>query len=299
MYAQDKKEVYIQNIQLATQTALSQTGISADSLKAVCGCMNGADWSFEYTILCKSLYRATGCSDIYVINDCIGAMRGGCLTQRQSAVICAGSGLNIAVRRLDGKEIIYGYFIHNTEQGGSALGRLTLETVMDAYIGLADGTILTDLLKQHTGYSNTETMLADITRGMVGTASKDYAEVMLAAYRLKDPVAAAAVDGFSQKIANYVIMGMTNLGILNDPITIVYSGSVFKDNGTLVADCIHSQIQKTAPKALCVHARYEPVCGSLLTLLDKHWHGALPDSALERFDRDAECLGLTRCLEPK
>ena len=293
VYIRDTSETYIERIHRAAEQAARNADLPLSAVTSACACLNGADWSFEYAYLCKSLYKAVGCPDVTIVNDCVGAGRAG-TAAIQRAVVCAGSGMNIAVRREDKREIIYGYYIHNRDQGGGALGGALLDAVADAYNNLGPPTAMTDLIIEKTKCDDVEELFIKMTAGECVWKPKDFAPLILLANRQNDPVAADIIDAVSARYSLYVTKAMERLGILDEPADVVYSGSIFKDDGLLFAENVHRRIQAAAPRARCVHARYEPVCGAVLILLDRHWQGAVPAHVAERFDADAQKFGLIR-----
>jgi N-acetylglucosamine kinase-like BadF-type ATPase len=296
VYFADENEQYLNNIRQAARDALHQAGASFNDVQGVCGCLNGADWDFEYPLLAEKLKKAVDATSAPIIlNDCIGSMRGG-TGNAECAVVCAGTGLNAAVQREDGEMVIYGYFIDENDQGGNALGRAALRKVYDAYYGLCEKTVLTDMVMEFTGRSSALTLLTDCSMGDYYIEPKVLVPLILKAYRLEDAETVALIDEFSYSVSRYVTAGLIRLGMENRPVEVVFSGSVFKDNGTLVADRIFSYIQKKAPHVKKINACYEPVCGTLLTLLDRHYNRPLPESVMRAFNKSAEAYDLLRNL---
>ena len=295
VYIRDTGETYIKHMRYAAEQAARQADLPLSAVTAACACLNGADWNFEYSYLCMSVYKAVGCPDVTVINDCVGAGRAG-TAAAQRAVVCAGSGMNIAVRRADMREIVYGYYIHTCDQGGSALGGALLDAVADSYNNLGPPTIMTGLVLEKFQCENIEELYIKMTAGDCVWKPKDFAPLVLLANRHNDAVAADLLDAASARYSLYVTGAMERLGILGEPLDIVYSGSIFKDDGVAFADNVQRHILTAAPGAKCVHARYEPVCGAALILLDRHWRGDLPSRVAERFDADALEFGLYRSI---
>jgi len=292
----DKEHIFSKRIFNAAEKACKTAGISLSQVSAVCGCLNGADWDFEYPILEKELKEIFCIKDVIVLNDCIGAMRGGS-SSPQCSVICAGTALNAAVRRADGKEIIYGYFIDSAHQGAEALGSRALRKVMESYIGVCGETMLSNLVLEHTGHDSAEQLLIDMTAHDYKLAMKDLAPLMLKAYAAGDVEAVKVVEEVSKGMARYITAGMKRLEISGQIFELVFSGSVFKDVGTLMADRIFNIVTETEPNARKVHARYEPVCGAVLTLLDRLYNCEIPKKVDAVFSTSAQAYGLLRNLK--
>ncbi len=293
VYINDTDEIYIKNIRSATIEALAQADLTLEDITAVCGCLNGADWDFEYPVLQLNLARAVSCNQAIVMNDCIGGMRGGSAA-KACAVVSAGTGLNIAVRTAEGRELIYGYFIQESDQGGGALGRAALNKVMDAYMGICPETLLTLNVLAFTGYNNAQDLLIDMTMGRYELKTKELVRCLLNAYRREDEQATQIVQNFAKRIAKYITTAMIKFDILHSDLPLVFTGGVFKDDGTLIANQIAECVRKSATNIRPLHAKYEPVCGAVLTLLDKHYGGSLPKQVTEAFDQSATRMDLVR-----
>jgi len=297
VYFDDKEGVFANRIRGAAEKACVAARISLSQVTAVCGCLNGADWDFEYPVLKAELQKALGVEDAVVLNDCVGGMRGGSASAA-CGVVCAGSGMNAAVRRADGKEIIYGYYVNGEHQGGGALGAAALRKVMEARLGICGETMLTGLILDFTGRRDAEELMIDLTVKGYELRHKDLAPALLKAYAAHDAEAADVVERFARGTSKYITAGMDRLGMSGEEMDLVLSGSVFKDIGTLVADRVFDYVSETEPRARKVHGRYEPVCGAALTLLDRFYRGPLPQNVVDAFDKTAESNGMLRNLDP-
>jgi len=291
VYFNDTDGQYIKRIKSACEKACAQAGIKLPDISAVCGGLNGADWDFEYPILAKKLAAGLGIEDVIVLNDCVAALRGG-TDELECGVVCAGSGLNIAVKRHDGEKIIYGYFINDAHQGAGALGTAALRKIMESYIGICGHTALTRLILEYTGHDNAEKLLMSITSGQYRLEPKVLAPLVLKAYVQGDKETVSIVNPFAEEIAMYVTAGIRRLEISNNNMPIVFSGSVFKGDGLMLGDKIFSHITKSRPNMRMIYPRYEPVCGAALTLLDREFGGVVPDTVKENFDKTAAGHGL-------
>lgn len=296
-YFEDHDEVYVTNIRKASLAALEHTEVSLSDVYAVCGCLNGADWNYEYPILAKSLMKATGCNRATVLNDCLGGLRGGSDAD-ECAVVCAGSGMNMAVRRKNMDLVIYGYYVSEQDQGAHALGKAAFLRMNDAHTGLCPPTLLTSLILAHAGYDSMEHLMIACTLGQYVLVYKDLAPLLLTAYALGDGGAADIIDSFVRRVAQYIIGGAERLGILESAMPVVYSGSVFKDDGTLITQALTRQIRGKMPNAYGVDALFEPVCGALLTLLDRQGGGRVERDVMEAFSASAPEMGLIRNTSP-
>lgn len=297
-YFQDDEEIYIKNLRIACETALNEAGITFSDVTAVCGSLNGADWDFEYMILASKLMRASECQDVTVINDSMGAMRGGSLNPN-CAAFCVGTGGNIAVCNETGQAFMYGYFLPENLQGGNALGRRMFAAVLEAYVGVGEPTMLTDLVLDFTGYEDVQKLYMDITLNRYEMVYKNLAELFLEACAHNDPVALNIARCFAGTAAKYILAAVKRLGLENQSLDLVFSGSVFKDNGVIITRMITEELQRTNCDFRAIDASYEPVCGTLLTLLNNEYGGRIPGRYLDNFDRTCRNYPLVRDVTVK
>jgi len=298
VYFADTEELYIKRITNAASKACEMAGISIESIACACGGLNGADWDFEYPILTERLSRALTVEKTIVLNDCIAAMRGGS-AKKECAVVCAGTGLNAAVQHSNGQQIIYGYYIDNAHQGGGALGAAALRKIMESHLGICGKTSLTDAILRVTGHKTPEHLLIALTTGGFHLDRKTLAPLLLKAYACGDAEATTIVESFAYDLAQYITAGMRRLSISGSNTDIVFSGSVFKDVGTLVANRVFENILLQEPNVQKVHAKYEPVCGAALTALESLLPANinLSEEATAAFDETAKTHGLHRNLK--
>ena len=295
VYSADTQEVYLRRVRQAADAACAMAGIALSDVTAVCGGMNGADWPCDYAALTEAVKRALHHTDVLIVNDCIGAMAGG-TTASDCAIICAGTGMNIALKRADGKELIYGYYIPDALQGASGIGHQAFTKIMDAHVGVCGKTLLTELILHETGYASAEQLLMDVTLQKKSVAMKDLAPLLFTACALGDAEATSLVEAFCEKTAAFITAGARALGMHTRPFDLVYSGGMFKGHGALAIDIIHAHITRDGIPARKTSARYEPVCGTALLLLAKAHGGTIPSEVMATFDRDAVHHGLVRNL---
>jgi len=281
----------------------AQSGIKPEEIKSVCGGLSGADWESDYPAMTESLANALGMNitDVLVLNDCMIACRGG-TSSRNRAVVCAGTALNIGVRRADGKEFLYGYFIsiNDIVNGGVSLGLAAFRAVAESYHGIRGHTMLTDLVLNYTGHANAEQLLFELMTGRYNWNITKLAPFVMQANFEDDCEAIKIIDKFAKENAKYVKAAIKQVDIHNCDIDLVFSGGIFKNKGTLAADKIYQFIIESDASELngCtinkIHARYEPVCGALLTLLDQRYDGDIPPKVTDNFNRGCEAFKLIR-----
>jgi len=295
-YLDDVKNESTNRAKIAAERALEQTNVKLSQISAVCGALTGADWDFEFPIHEQRLRDGLGISDALAINDCIAALRAGSNAPNR-AIICAGTGLNAAVRAGDGREIVYGYYVRGCDGGGVALGYAVLEAVIAAETGIGAETALTDMVLAHTGYDSMYELIVDLTVRRFKLEVKELTIGLLKTAQSGDAVALQIVDKFAVNASDYIRVAVEKLKIQGETIDMVFSGSVFKNVGSIITARIKEELNKTGVAYNYVDAWYEPVCGSLLTLLDRKYDGNIPRDVLAKFDESCAKYGLLREVE--
>jgi len=291
-YFDDTEGIFIDRIRSAAQMACQEVGISFADISALCGGFNGADWESDYIALREKISQALGILNVTILNDCIAACRGGTAAD-EYIVVCAGTGINIAVKRAGSEPFVYGYFADDTIQGASALGLAAYKKIMQAHIGVCEPTLLTGLILAHTGHASAEQLLEKTSLGKYDLVAQDLAPLVLKACTENDAEAIAIVDAFAHETAAYILGGIKRFDLRNRCVDMVFSGSVFKNTEDFITDKIFAIVSAYAPNIRKVHARYEPVCGAALTLLDQI-HGPLPRHVSDAFDKSAQAHGLIK-----
>lgn len=293
-------ETNLPRTRYAAEQAVTAAGLTLEAVDAVSASCTGADWPYEYEIGLLRLREALAIEQITLYNDCIGALRGGTeLLGRDCAVICLGTGCNIAVSNRDGDAFIYGYYIKERHQGASAIGSLLFETVFDAEVGLVSETALTRLLLDATGYSNAEELHMAVTAGRTDKEPrwepvyKDYCPLLFDAVHLGDSVAVALLERYCEELAHYVAVAAKRLFMVDRSFDVVLSGGVSK-GGSAMRDCLEQHLTRLLPGARCVEARFEPVVGALLLEYDRLYPDGIPVQVMATLEKDCRQLGLTR-----
>lgn len=281
----------MQRVREACQAALQQAGVAADQVALLSAGMTGADWPHEYALLEEALRETTGVHNVHVVNDCMIALRAG-TDAPAGAVLGAGTGLNAAVVSPRGEQFIYGYYVQDEDNGGTALGQLALRAVYKAHTGLQPPTALTQRLLDRLQARSVDDLLYRGVNGQLGEPSV-LAPLVLAVAREGDPVAADLVRQFGQRLSAYIVAGLQRFSMLEMPVDVVLSGGIFKAGLPLLRDTVSQGILAGAPQAAVLEALYEPVLGALLLGLERQ-QGAPWSLQSAAIVRSAEQFGLFR-----
>lgn len=277
----------------AVAEASAQANISLSEVAVIGAGMTGVDWDFEAQLLEEALRKRFGVLQIAVVNDAIIAMRSG-TTKRNSAVICAGTGLNCAVKK--GEEIFtYGFYIPDEHQGGVALGKKAVQAVFDSHMGLIAETSLTKKVLELLKVGNVDELLYQSVVGKI--KDKDYSKlpIMLEEEAIGgDEIAIEIWREYGEILANYVIARMRKMDLLNEEIDIVLSGSILKCKVRDLHEALESRICGEALKANITKAKYEPVVGAVLLGLDYCYENELPPKVYENMEKSTKNFALKR-----
>lgn len=253
----------------AAQAALSQAGVTEETIACIYGGLTGVDFPEEYTLVADGIRNLGFCDNVYTTNDSIIALRGG-TEKPYGAVIIAGSGGNCAIRTPQGVEFAYHYYHDMDLQGGSAIGQRAVNAVLRAQTFREQPTRLTRRLLEKFQVETVDDFLrARIRLGFPWEDLKELCPIVFEEAYAGDVVAAKILRQFGEGCAEMVTAGLQHFGMTDLEVEVVLSGSVFKGVGPLLTDTLTACIHSVAPKARLVNARYEPVVGALLLGLEK------------------------------
>jgi N-acetylglucosamine kinase-like BadF-type ATPase len=208
-------------------------------------------------------------------------------------VVCAGTGLNIAAQTAAGEVYVYGNYIPMRLMGGLALGGSVIDAAAEAEAGIRPATALTGMLLEYTGYKSFEALFTDLTTGKYEIANQHLVPGLLKAALENDTASVGILDNFVKSVALYTEILLNRMGLADKDTELVYSGGIFKNDGKYISNGITEILRPLFPKLRFVDAELEPVCGAMLTALEKRYNN-IPVDVLDNFKRDCEILGLGR-----
>lgn len=277
----------------AVNQALQQSGLTIDKVQVLVAGMTGVDWEHEEKLLESELKKEFAIKTIVVVNDCIIALRAG-TKKRIGAVLCAGSGLNCAVKKDEHTEYVYGFYIEDEHQGGASLGRAVLKAVCNAHSGMTKPTKLTKLVLDHFAMKSVDELLYNQVCGKISNAKMMSLSLILEdAAALNDQVALDILANYGTNIAAYVVAGMEKLAMLDCDIDVVLSGSIFKCKIPVLREAVTLGIHRHAAYAKIVNSVYEPIIGALLLCIDK-LHGETPIEVYQNIEIAAATFNIKR-----
>lgn len=286
----------MQAVRLAADAATAQAGIQPEEIRAIYGGFTGADWPDEYALLEQNLRLLGIAGAVFVVNDCMVALRGG-TDAGYGAIVIAGTGANCAIRSPRGEEFVYHYYHGPDLQGGVALGRRALNTIYRAATGRIPATRLAPAVLELFGMGDVDELLrADVEHRLEADRIKEIAPCLMRLAYEGDRAACEIIRSFGEGLAELVAAGLKRFAMESDEVEVVTSGNIFKGPGHLLQEVMLANIHMSAPKARLVNARYEPVVGAVLSGLEKI--GVEIDAGIKaNIERSSQRLRLVRVGE--
>jgi N-acetylglucosamine kinase-like BadF-type ATPase len=251
------------------------------------------DWPSETPIFENRLRDCLKIEDVTALNDSLIALRAGS-SAPDKCVICAGTGLNIAAQTASGQTFVWGCYITMNLMGGLTLGRMAIEAAVEAEAGIRPPTALSGLLLRHTGYRSFEAMYTDLTTGKYDFPQQHLVPGLLEIAESGDTAALEILDYFTEKVTRYTNVLINRMGLAERETELVYTGGIFKNRGRMVSGAIKKKLAPTFPRLRFIDAKLEPICGAMLTMLDRRYDNRIPGDVLDRFTIECERLGLQR-----
>lgn len=277
-------------IREAATTALREAAVEEREIALTVAGVTGVDWPGDDAAVKKALQELFPAGEAIACNDAVIAFYSGTM-RSHGAVICAGTGMNGALIDREGRQFIYGDYMEESAQGGSALALRAARKVFDAQLGLCGQTALTKLFLTHAGVDDVDALLRRYMLEDTFRSKLRYLvpEIMRVAEE-GDETAGVLLDEFAAQIVDYLEAGFRKMDMQPGEEEIVLTGNVFK--GEALSRRVKEQIAVRFPGAEVVAARYEPEVGAcIMGLLHR---GTEPAKRESDIFKSAAALGLLR-----
>lgn len=279
-------------VEKAVEEALEQAGAGREDMAFTAAGITGIDWEGDDERIEEALRKKFSLKEVFACNDAVIALYSGTM-RSHGVVICAGTGINGALIDRDGRQFVYGDYMEEKVQGGSALALRAARKVFDAELGLGVPTALTGLYLERAGVSNVDELLRRyMTEEKFRTGLRFLTPQILMTARGGDEAACALLDEFAGEIASYAEAGMRKMGMKPEEEETVLAGSVFKGEDNPLTERVCREIQKRQPGAAVVQACFEPVVGACIMGLIKL--GIDPAGREKEIRESAAAMGLLR-----
>jgi len=277
IYGASSPAAAIAEIEHAVYAALTEASIQPAELSAGAFSLAGADWPEDFRLLEDAL-RADGYGqNIVVVNDAIGALRAGSPDGTGVAVAC-GTGAAIGARGTDGR--IWHSSFWQEPQGAGELSSRALRAVYRAELGIDPPTTLAERILAAFGARSVEEILHRLTARDIPRPedSRQLVRLLFDAADAGDATARRIVISHGKALGEYAIVAARQVGLLEEPFTLVLTGGVWRHPSPLLRDSLVARVHEAAPGARATQSRFEPAAGAVLLALDLA--GIDPDAAL-------------------
>lgn len=276
----------------AAEEAMRSAAISVKDITLTVAGISGVDWPGDDALVKDALKNSFLPGEIFVCNDAVIAFYSGTM-RSHGAVICAGTGMNGALIDAEGRQFVYGDYMEEKAQGGSALARRAARKVFDAELGLCPPTKLAQLFLGQAQTSDVDVLLKRyMTEAAFRRELRFLVPQILMVAEYGDQVTCDLIYEFAEQIVDYLEAGLRKMKMKPGEETIVLAGSVFKGGENPLTKQVIRQIEERLSGARAVQAVYEPVVGAcIMGLVRLHMDPAEREKGIRE---SASVLGLRR-----
>ena len=246
----------------AVELAQKQAGVCREDIRIAIAGITGIDWPGEDKMMEDALRQRMNLERIVACNDMINAL----YTVpgiTHGMVLCAGTGMNGAIIDASGRQFVYGDYMEEDMQGGSALAQRAIRKVFDGEMGLCGATALTKLFLEYAGVDTVDELLqVYMTRQGFSEEIRYLMPEILKLAAQKDRETCRMLEAFAGRTVAFIFAGFRKLDISPKGENIVLAGSVLKGEDNYLTGQIVEKIKEREPEAWVVMAEYEPVVGS-------------------------------------
>ncbi len=260
----------VSSVMAAVRSAVRSAGARLEDVRHAAFRLAGVDWdedeSFWHSAVRTGLPELSSWS---VKNDGYALLRCGDLSGVGLA-ITAGTGPAVAARGPQGVEYCASWWIQDT-LGGRGLGFSAFTAVMNAELGLAPPTALTQMLLRLYALPDVEALLYAFTNREDARPSSDKwraARSVLVASEQGDEVSKGIVRWQVRQLAGHARVAAAKAGFgPAGPVTMVLGGSVLSSEHGAFREALVEELYGTVPGAVVTSSVGSPLAGSLLDAL--------------------------------
>jgi N-acetylglucosamine kinase-like BadF-type ATPase len=268
-YVEPRPGAAYDEIAKAIQGALEAADTEAASIERGVLSLAGADWPEDCEVYAREVSSRLGAAgQLTVVNDALGALRGGTSDGIGVAIVC-GTGTAVGARAADGR--IWNVSFWAEPSYRYSLARGAVEATIEAELGIGEPTVLQQLVPAATGHASVEELLRAMTLlgGTRPTLSRT-AIALLDAAEQGDDTAHRVIREVGHAMVQMARTSARKAG-LETPSPVVLAGGLFRHP----SDRLQQVIADEMPESEIVMARFEPAVGALLMAFDEH--GLEPD----------------------
>jgi N-acetylglucosamine kinase-like BadF-type ATPase len=250
-------------IAIAVRAALDDAGASIGEVAAGAFSLAGADWPEDMDVYRHEIAERLGARFPFaIVNDAIGALRGGTADGVGVSVVC-GTGTAIGARGPSGR--LWHVSMWGLPSFRYSMSRAAIEAAVHAELGITRPSALQRTVPAAVGFDTVEQLLKAMSLPGVERPSLGRASVaLLDAVQQGDSVAHRAVREVSGAIADMVRTAAFRAA-LSPPSPVVLAGGLFRHP----CDALVRGISEQLAGSEVVEARFEPAAGALLLAFDE------------------------------
>lgn len=279
-----------QNIRESVDMALAQSNLKQSDITSAYFGLAGADREADYEIL-RPMIAELGFPRFEVNCDTAIALRAG-TNQPYGVVLICGAGTNSAgvnarqqFFQCGGFSYMFGDF-----GGGNDLGVEAFRSVIRAWDGREQPTLLTNLLLQDQGYASVLDMFNDYL-DHDKTPPLQTVKLIFEAATVGDEVALRILRNQGEELGKSARSVITRLGMEEDQFDVVLAGSVLSRGAAqFIHPYIEQAVKECAPGASLVKLDIEPVVGAVWLAFEAGGN-ELPEEVYDRLKLISEING--------
>jgi len=251
----------IQELTTAVRAACAMAGCQGSEVESAVFGLAGADWPEDFALLDAAMRGELG-GDVTIFNDAVNAIRCG-TPDGVGVVVSCGTGGTAAAVGPNGQVYHRGFWPEPS--GAREIGRLGLQAVQRAWLGLEEPTALTDLALARYGASDPDDLLHRRTaRGRPDTTdSRWFCPDVLDASAAGDATAHTIVQREGSVLGGQARVCAQRVGYA-DAFPLVFVGGVLSHPSRLLREAILAEV----PAAVPVEPHSEPAVAALLRAFD-------------------------------
>lgn len=257
-------ETAVSEMENAANIALAQAGAGTDDICKIIAGVSGVDYPGDEVTVQNALTEKFGQKDIRVCNDCVIILHNDS-SKNYNAGICAGTRLNAVICGRDEECFVFGDYLGEELQGSIAIAARGIRAVFDADLGIGHAEKLTELFLRFTRISTVEDLLKTyIQNEDFRIQIRHIVPELMELAKSGDQTANQIIHQFAEDLCVYIIAGLRKASLLEKPVNIILTGSVFKGDDNPFVKCLTQIIHAAAPDAAILRSRYEPVVGACI-----------------------------------
>jgi len=251
------------NITSSVEMALKQAGLTRREIAFAFFGLAGADRPIDYTIL-RPLIAELGFERHAIDCDTMIALRAG-TTQPFGVVLICGTGTNSAGRNRQGEFYQCGGFTYQFGDfgGGGTLSVEAFRSVIRAWDGREQPTLLTELMLNELNYRSVQEMFDDFMDHNKRVPLQT-AKLLFQAAEQGDEVASRILRIQGEELGKAATAVIRRLLMDGETFDVVLAGSIVtRGDGPYVRQYIDQAVLEAAPLAKVVKLNVEPVVGAV------------------------------------